>query len=108
LLETYFLHIDYDRVNIFDLLALKLLPHSENEITHNTFEFDYKKILESQKGKQPKQLLKNYNDGLTNKLKSIETKANEILKMFDYKISIQFEFEGIKFDGRPKDAKNRI
>jgi energy-coupling factor transporter ATP-binding protein EcfA2 len=108
LLETYFLHIDNDRVNIYDLLMSKLLPYSENEISHNTFEFDYEELLKSPKSKQPTELLKNYNDGLSIKLDSIETKANEILKMFDYKISIQFDFAGIKFDGRPKEAEKRI
>ena len=108
LLETYFLHIDNDRVNIYDLLMLKLLPYSENEISHNTFEFDYEELLKSPKSKQPTELLKNYNDGLSIKLDSIKSKANEILKMFDYKISIQFDFAGIKFDGRPKEAEKRI
>ena len=108
LLETYFLHIDNDRVNIYDLLMLKLLPYSENEITHNAFEFDYEELLKSPKSKQPTELLKNYNDGLSIKLDSIKSKANEILKMFDYKISIQFDFAGIKFDGRPKEAEKRI
>lgn len=108
LLETYFLHIDNDRVNIYDLLMSKLLPYSENEISHNTFEFDYDELLKSPKSKQPTELLKNYNDGLSIKLDSIKTKANEILKMFDYKISIQFDFVGIKFDGRPKEAEKRI
>lgn len=108
LLETYFLHIDNDRVNIYDLLMSKLLPYSENEISHNTFEFDYEELLRSPKSKQPTELLKNYNDGLSIKLDSIKNKANEILKMFDYKISIQFDFSGIKFDGRPKEAEKRI
>lgn len=108
LLETYFLHIDNDKVNIYDLLMSKLLPYSENEISHNTFEFDYEELLKSPKSKQPTELLKNYNDGLSIKLDSIKTKANEILKMFDYKISIQFDFIGIKFDGRPKEAEKRI
>lgn len=108
LLETYFLHIDNDRVNIYDLLMSKLLPYSENEITHNTFEFNYEELLKNPKSKQPTELLKNYNDGLSIKLDSIKNKANEILKMFDYKISIQFDFAGIKFDGRPKEAEKRI
>jgi len=108
LLETYFLHIDNDKVNIYDLLMSKLLPFSENEITHNAFESDYEEILNSPKSKQPIELLKNYNDGLSIKLDSIKAKANEILKMFDYKISIQFDFAGIKFDGRPKEAEKRI
>lgn len=95
LLETYFLHIDENEVNIYDLLIDKLFAHIENEVTGNTFIDDYNTLIDSEHGKH-NEILKSFNDGLSILLGNIAKKANVILQSFDYKINVSFEFDGIK------------
>lgn len=95
LLETYFLHIDENEVNIYELLINKLFAHIENPTTSRTFIDDYNELIDFKHGEH-NEILKKFNDGLSVTLEAIATKANTILNEFDYKIRISFEFEGIK------------
>ncbi len=107
LLETYFLHIDKNEVNIYDLLINKLFAHIENEFTNNAFVDDYKKIVTVEYGNHYEHL-KNFNDGIANLINKIAKKANDILEDFDYKIKISFVFDGLRYNGRVKEKKDRV
>lgn len=95
LLETYFLHIDENEVNIYELLMHKLIANIENETTSKSFIDDYNTLIDYEHGKHA-DILKNFNDSLRVLLDKIAKQANKILNAFDYKIQISFEFEGVK------------
>ena len=109
LLETYFLHIDEDEVNIYDLLIDKLFAYIENPMTSNFLIYDYNNLIDCEHGKH-NDMLKNFNDGVSILLGNITSKSNNILQEFGYAIKISFAFDGVKkfkIQGRDERIKNK-
>lgn len=106
LLETYFLHIDENEVNIYDLFIDKLIANVENPMSSKIFIEEYNELIDFKHGEH-NEILKSFNDGIYIKLNEIEKKANDILNEFNYKIKISFKFEGIK-KFKIKDRDDRI
>lgn len=91
-----------ERVNLFDLLIEDLLSNAVNPVTSNPVGFDWKQIAtKSQKDKRTKEYkslpddLENFNNGLTVLLGEIETKANEIIDVFNYNVKIHLNFTSL-------------
>ncbi|MBK9439542.1 MAG: AAA family ATPase [Chloracidobacterium sp.] len=98
LLATYFLHQDQDTVNIFKLLMGSVLENVENDITNRKFGEEWNRALYAfenlnYRSKTAKDgltgLLKEYSDGLIEKLKELQAKAKEILDTFGYNLDLE-------------------
>jgi len=95
LLRTHYVHLEFDRVDLFELLIDALLPHYENPITRVPFKEEWQNIrsavsgrLDTRvKGRLVKQL-EGFNDGLANVLGPLEGEANKLLTYFDRGVSI--------------------
>jgi ABC-type iron transport system FetAB ATPase subunit len=114
LLRTYFLPLDQESVNVFDLIVHNLLSTTLNNITSNTFQEDWKNIQENiPKRKSPKSTqiinnrIDNFNRGLADKLNELKELANEILSHFNHSTEIDFQFTGISYDEDTKSLLNQ-
>ncbi len=101
LLATHF--IDKEKVDIFDILINDILYYSINNFTTNTFGEEWNKINELKNARKNsaediecKEILKNFNLGLKEKLSTIKDKANTFIDYFGYGIKIDFEFKDIE------------
>ncbi|MDY0344914.1 MAG: hypothetical protein RBR28_15190 [Lentimicrobium sp.] len=90
LLKTHYL--ETEKVNVFKLLVEDLLTDFINSRTTNTIETDWKKLktdirdrrtTEYTALKTPGGLLQQFNEGLTELLQEVETKANEFIAYFN-------------------------
>lgn len=112
LLATYFIQQDkgteQDKkpINIFSLIIDNILRHAENDITRTKFGDEWKTInenLESLNYRSKTQIqaleksIKDFNDGLRNKLDELQDKAKTLLDYFKYQIKIQINYGGVKF-----------
>ncbi|HQY67131.1 MAG TPA: AAA family ATPase [Pyrinomonadaceae bacterium] len=116
LLATYFLHQDQDTVNIFKLLMGSVLENVENDITNRKFGEEWNRALYAfenlnYRSKTAKDgltgLLKEYSDGLIEKLKELQAKAKEILDTFGYNLDLEIGCAGISFDEKAKEIRNQ-
>ncbi len=109
LLRTYFLTPVEDTVNIFDLLVQNILSESINEFTNRTILEEWRfvessipkrntsrhvEVLQTQIGE--------FNRGLFVKLEQLKGKAAEILRLFDDKVEMSFDFAGVGYDSASK------
>lgn len=107
LLETYFLQIQNDRVNIFNLIY-RLLHDSKDARTGRTLEQDWQHIeamFRTKHGSIVKrdfnQLLRSFNQRIARLLKDLQFRTEEILERFGYRVKLQFTFEGVRIDYMP-------
>lgn len=94
LLKTHFVHPG-NNVNIFDLLINTIFANIENQISHRNFKDDYNQILSASEERRSEtntyyinSRLQNFNSGLTDLLVRLTAKANEIIALFDQKLTI--------------------
>ena len=112
LLATYFIQqdkgTDEDKkpINIFSLIIDNILKHAENDITRTKFGDEWRTInetLESLNYRSKTQIqnfeksIKDFNDGLRNKLDELETTAKTLLDYFKYQIEIEINYGGVQF-----------
>jgi energy-coupling factor transporter ATP-binding protein EcfA2 len=107
LLETYFLQQENTAVNIFNLLIHSILFNAENDLNRISLGDEWRDISDSLKTlnkRSPKQKevlidkVKTFNDGLRVKLEELQTKAQEILRLFGYDLEIELNFGGVEYD----------
>ncbi len=107
LLATYYLQQDAPSVNIFSLLLDNILDHAENDLTRRPFGEEWRGIKEAaltlnkRSPKQKQELIdriKTFNNGLRVKLEELQSKAQEILNAFGYKLEIELHFGGVEYD----------
>jgi len=112
LLKTHYL--DSEKVNVFKLLVEDLLTDFVNSRTTNTIETDWKKLKTDIRDrrttkytglKAPGGLLQQFNEGLTELLQEVETKANEFIAYFKYNVRIKLHFNNVTI-GRTKGFAN--
>lgn len=112
LLKTHYL--ETKKVNVFELLVENLLSDFINSRTTNTLEADWKKLkidiqdrryTEYAALKAPGGLLEQFNEGLSELLQEVETKANELIDYFNYNIKIKLHFNNVTI-GRTKGFAN--
>lgn len=104
LLDTYFLHRSEDNVDLFSLLIENLLANAFNDITGKTFGTEWNEIqaivagrVTKAKRQQLDDLLGNFSQGLIAKLETLQDKASDILSVFDYKLKIELQFNGLGY-----------
>ena len=112
LLKTHYL--ETEKVNVFKLLVEDLLTDFVNSRTTNTIETDWKKLKKDIRDKRtteyaalkvPGGLLEQFNEGLTELLREVETKANELIDYFNYNVKIKLHFNNVTI-GRTKGFAN--
>jgi len=112
LLKTHYL--ETNKVNVFKLLVEVLLSDFINSRTTNTIETDWEKLktdiqdrrtTEYTALKAPGGLLQQFNEGLTELLQEVETKANELIAYFNYNVGIKLHFNNVTI-GRTKGFAN--
>ncbi len=96
MLETHFVHRGRTSVNVFDLLITNLLANIENPVTHGSFSKELNAAqLEALKRRSKSlterinTILADFNSGLFARLTELETKTNDILKLFDQNVSVK-------------------
>lgn len=104
LLDTYFLHRSEDNVDLFFLLIENLLANAFNDITGKTFGSEWNEIqaivagrVTKAKRQQLDDLLANFSQGLIAKLETLQDKASDILSVFEYKLKIELQFNGLGY-----------
>lgn len=112
LLKTHYL--ETEKVNVFKLLVEDLLTDFVNSRTTNTIETDWEKLKKDIRDKRtteyaalkaPGGLLEQFNEGLSELLREVETKANELIDYFNYNVKIKLHFNNITI-GRTKGFAN--
>ena len=112
LLKTHYL--ETDKVNVFKLLVEDLLTDFVNSRTTNTIDTDWKKLKKDIRDKRtteyaalkaPGGLLEQFNEGLSELLREVETKANELIDYFNYNVKIKLHFNNVTI-GRTKGFAN--
>lgn len=112
LLKTHYL--ETEKVNVFKLLVEDLLTDFVNSRTTNTIETDWEKLKKDIRDKRtteyaalkaPGGLLEHFNEGLTELLREVETKANELIDYFNYNVKIKLHFNNVTI-GRTKGFAN--
>lgn len=102
LLKTHYL--ETDKVNVFKLLVEDLLADFINSRTTNTIETDWSKLKRDVQDRRITEytalkaaggLLEQFNDGLSELLKDVEIKANELINYFDYNLKIKLHFNNV-------------
>ena len=112
LLKTHYL--EADKVNVFKLLVEDLLTDFVNSRTTKTFETNWQKLKTDIRDrrttgyadlKAPGGLLEQFNEGLTELLEEVETKANVLIDYFNYNVKIKLHFNNVTI-GRTKGFAN--
>ncbi len=112
LLKTHYL--ETEKVNVFKLLVENLLTDFVNSRTTNTIETDWEKLKRDIRDKRTTEyaalkasggLLEQFNEGLTELLREVETKANELIDYFNYNVKIKLHFNNVTI-GRTKGFAN--
>jgi hypothetical protein len=108
LLETYFLQIQNERVNIFDLLVNSLLKDMVDARTGRTLQDDWKEICAWLPRRHAKNVraefqtsLRSFNLRMARLLKDLEGTAEQILSLFKYRVDLRFKFEGVTIEYAP-------
>lgn len=112
LLKTHYL--EADKVNVFKLLVEDLLTDFINSRTTNTIGTDWEKLKTDIQDRRTTEytalkatggLLQQFNEGLTELLQEVETKANELIAYFNYNVRIKLHFNNVTI-GRTKGFAN--
>ncbi len=109
LLETYFLQRDQEKVNIFNLLVRNLISNMQNGITNTPFGEEWEAIEAISKKRMTQRVreqfdknLAEFQDGLINAIKDLNTCANVILADFDDTIKVEISSPELVFDNTKK------
>lgn len=105
LLQTYFFHQKYDRVNVFDFVVEEVLADHLPLSSKRTISELWKAVL----GNIPKRntalqlqsltsRIDNFNTNLEFSLKELEKKAQEILDTFDMKLTLNLNFGRVNYN----------
>jgi energy-coupling factor transporter ATP-binding protein EcfA2 len=121
LLETHYLHLESDTVNVFDLMVETLLANVINNVTRRGLNEEWKDISEvfsllvesdpSQNTTQQiaslEEQLEVFNTGLTQRLAELQTLASKILRKFGYNVALNFDFEAITYNSDDNTLDNQ-
>lgn len=109
LLETYFLQRDQEKVNIFNILVRNLISNMQNGITNTPFGEEWAAIEALSKSRMTQRVreqfeksLAEFQDGLINAIKDLNTCANVILADFDDTIKVEISSPELVFDSTKK------
>lgn len=115
LLETYFLPIENDQVNIFKLL-LMFFGYKKNIRTGRTLQEDWRSINFLLNKRYTRNIISqlsnhisSFNGNLFDLISAFKSKTRDILNYFNYKIRIEFIFTGISIERWPfKHIENSL
>jgi energy-coupling factor transporter ATP-binding protein EcfA2 len=109
LLDTYFLQRDQEKVNIFNILVRNLISNMQNGITNTPFGEEWAAIEALSKNRMTQRVreqleksLAEFQDGLINAIKDLNTCANVILADFDDTIKVEISSPEFVFDSTKK------
>ena len=95
LLQTHFVHSG-NNVNVFNLLLDTLLVNIINPISKKTFKEDYLRISNASNGRKGdsrtrivNSYINDFNSGLNNLLNELNKTANDIIELFEQKVTIE-------------------
>ncbi len=110
LLATHF--VNKIEVDIFDILINDILYYSINSFSNKTLGKEWEEINELKKARngtsranECKDVLKNFNMGLREKLETIKDNTNRFIDYFGYGIKIDFQMKDIEIYGKQKEIK---
>ena len=114
LLEMHYLYRGSATINVFELLTRYILANTINGVTNQSFAEDWVALQWSSRvrrgatkqiaGREEK--VQNYNRGLASKLQELKAKASEILDKFGYNVVLDFDFQGITYNGAKNTRDN--
>ena len=114
LLETHYLHLENETVNLFDLLVKTLLANTINPVTERTLAEDWNVIQPPfpRRGAKTQitaleRQINVFNDELTNRLAELRPKASEILSKFGYKVELDLDFQRVAYNRDEKTLDNQ-
>ena len=114
LLETHYVHRENDTVNLFDLLVKVLLANTINPVRERSLAEDWNDIQPPFPHGNAKtriaaleEQIDVFNDELTNRLAELRPKVSEILRKFGYKVALDLDFQGIKYNRDEKTLDNQ-
>ena len=119
LLKTNYLHHGQDSVNLFDLLVNALLANVTNDLTdqQRSFAENWRDVLDVLAAVQTQETavlepeleeqLEIFNRGLTVRLAELHPKVSEILGKFGYKVTLDFDFQGVVYHRDKKTLDNQ-
>ena len=110
LLQTHFVHLKTDYVDIYELLIGSLLVHYQNPITGRLFGEEWQLIRDRRHNKltprEKDELLRTietFNKGLQAVIHDLTNKANELLSDFGYNVKIELDLASLaRVTFRPK------
>ena len=114
LLETHYLHREYEVVNVFGLLVKNLLANTISDQTERSLTEDWNDIqppfprrgattqIAGLEGR-----IVNFNRELSGRLTKLQTKASEILGKFGYNVALDLDFQGITYNQGEKTLDNQ-
>ncbi len=114
LLETHYLHRENDTVNLFDLLVKVLLANTINPVRERNLAEDWNDIQppfprrnwETRIAALEEQI-EVFNNELINRLVELRPNVSEILSKFGYKVALDLDFRGIKYNRDNKTLDNQ-
>ena len=114
LLETHYLHRENDTVNLFDLLVKVLLANTVNPVRERSLAEDWNAIQPPFPRKGAKnqiaaleERIVNFNRELTNRLADLHPRVSEILGKFGYKVVLDLDFLGVRYNQDEKTLDNQ-
>ncbi len=110
LLDTHYLHREYNVVNVFDLLIKKLLANTVSRQTDRRLVEDWESIQDQSEETQIEDLeepIVKFNRELSNRLTELKTNASEILRKFGHNVALNFDFQGITYNQDKKTLDNQ-
>lgn len=114
LLKTHLNH--KDQVNLFEILIEDILYNAENRFTRKELGNEWKTIrndtFDKRQTQRIREAIKGYiekfNDGLKEKIQSIEKDTNTFLEYFGINTDVKLKFDGIVYHGRRNIRKRNI
>ena len=114
LLETHYLHLENDGVNVFDLLVKTLLANTVSRETDRSLAEDWNSIQRPfpRRGATIQitaleERIKNFNYELASRLEILQTKTSEILGKFGYNVTLDLVFQEITYNQDEKALDNQ-
>ena len=114
LLDAHDVHRQNDTANVFNLLVGTLLANTVSTLTNRTLEEDWADIQPPYPHQSAtdqistlERLVDNFNNELANRLAELQPKASKILGKFEHDVSINFDFQGVKYNGTTKKLDNQ-
>lgn len=112
LLKTYL--VKTKKVNLFELLVIEILGDQENRFTTKKLGDEWASIIHNSHNvyqvksvkARLKTLMDNFNLGIAEKIKTIESDTNTFIQSFGYNINIKLNYIGISYHGR-RDIRDR-